>query len=54
MATKQNSAARGGEEPAEVFRQFAWHLAGSIASARVAASGNPGAAKGAGKGAVKR
>jgi len=28
MASKRNSAA---EEPAQVFRQFAWHLAGSLA-----------------------
>ena len=51
MPRKDNSSA---DEAAQVFRQFAWHLAGSLASARVATSGNPRAAKGAGKGAVKR
>ena len=41
MTTKQNSAASapGAAEAGEVFRQFAWHLAGSI----VAATGKPGA-----------
>jgi hypothetical protein len=29
MASKRNSAA---EEPAQVFRQFAWHLAGTLAA----------------------
>jgi hypothetical protein len=29
MADKRNSAA---DESAEVFRQFAWHLAGSLAT----------------------
>ena len=31
MANKRNSAA---EEPVQVFRQFAWHLAGSLAATR--------------------
>jgi hypothetical protein len=33
MASKRTSAA---DEPAQVFRQFAWHLAGSLASTRPA------------------
>jgi hypothetical protein len=32
MASKRNSAAA--EEPAQVFRQFAWHLAGSLANGK--------------------
>jgi len=40
MTAKQNSAAStSAAEAGEVFRQFAWHLAGSI----VAATGKPGA-----------
>ena len=31
MADKRNSSS---EEPQQVFRQFAWHLAGSLAGAR--------------------
>lgn len=46
MATKQQSA---GAEPAEVFRQFAWHLAGSLAAGRgesaAPATGKPHPAK---------
>jgi hypothetical protein len=39
MAAKQLSAPRKGEEPVEVFRQFAWHLAGSLATANSGGSG---------------
>jgi hypothetical protein len=49
MASKRNSA--GAEEPAQVFRQFAWHLAGSLATAtgpapRQAGSNRPAKATG--------
>lgn len=33
MADKRNSSA---DEPSQVFRQFAWHLAGSLAVAKAA------------------
>ena len=39
MADKRNSSS---DEPAQVFRQFAWHLAGSLAGA-----GRPTPRKGA-------
>lgn len=53
MSNKQNSGRVSGDAPAEVFRQFAWHLAGSLAAART--QGNTGrAGKAAGKGTGKR
>lgn len=54
MPTKQNAAAR--QEATEVFRQFAWHLAGSLATS--AGEGGraapPAVAKPAGKRGGKR
>ncbi len=44
MATKRQSASAGHDRPAEVFRQFAWHLAGSLA-ATGAKAGDTAAAK---------
>lgn len=49
MASKRNSAA---EDSAQVFRQFAWHLAGSLAATRPAPPGKGAAtrpAKGTGR-----
>jgi hypothetical protein len=42
LANKRNSAA---DEPAQVFRQFAWHLAGSLAGARPAPPGKGAASR---------
>jgi len=41
LSSKSNTS--GSDEPGEIFRQFAWHLAGSLAAAR---SGRAGAATG--------
>ena len=44
MGVKQDSISRPGVsdgEPVEVFRQFAWHLAGSLATAQAARSAKP-------------
>jgi hypothetical protein len=57
MAEKQHPAGSPVGEPAEVFRQFAWHLAGSIASNRAAsraASPPPPVKPRRAKGATKR
>jgi hypothetical protein len=43
MASKRNSAAA--EEPAQVFRQFAWHLAGSLAAATAPAPRKGGSSR---------
>jgi hypothetical protein len=47
MPSKQNSSG----EAVEVFRQFAWHLAGSLAAngGKAAAGGKPRPAKAGGK-----
>jgi hypothetical protein len=42
MANKQNTATGRTEEPVEVFRQFAWHLAGSLAGRTAPPAGKPG------------
>jgi hypothetical protein len=50
MGIKQDSVSRKGEgEPVEVFRQFAWHLAGSLASAQATQATKPRPAKGTAK-----
>jgi len=50
MGIKQDSVSRKGEsEPVEVFRQFAWHLAGSLATAQSARSTKPRPGKGTAK-----
>ena len=57
MGVKQDSAgSKGDGEPVEVFRQFAWHLAGSLAVAQAARTGatHPVAKARPGKGAAKR
>ena len=43
MTVKQNSSApsRSADDAGEVFRQFAWHLAGSIVAAGGKAAGRP-------------
>jgi len=47
MGIKQDSAThKSGNEPVEVFRQFAWHLAGSLAAAHAARPARPRPAKG--------
>ena len=51
MSIKQNSAGCDEAEPTQVFRQFAWHLAGSLATAK---SGVAGAASKPAKSSVKR
>ncbi|MDR3475196.1 MAG: hypothetical protein P4M09_26390 [Devosia sp.] len=53
MSTKQHSSKAAADEAGEVFRQFAWHLAGSLAAAN-ARSGPGGRAPKPAKGAVKR
>jgi len=50
MGIKQDSVSRKGDgEPVEVFRQFAWHLAGSLAAAQAARTAKPRPTKGAAK-----
>jgi len=47
MAIKQNAAgSRTTEPPVEVFRQFAWHLAGSLAATGPRPAAKPGKATG--------
>ena len=40
MASKRNSPV---DEPVQVFRQFAWHLAGTLAAAAAKQGGRAGA-----------
>lgn|GEM_PF-6604194 len=52
MTSKNNPAAHRDGEAGEVFRQFAWHLAGSLATAR--ATSTTRTVKTGGKGGAKR
>lgn len=40
MNSKRNSARSGADEPVQVFRQFAWHLAGTLATPKGGATAN--------------
>jgi hypothetical protein len=53
LSVKQNSTDGPEGGPAEVFRQFAWHLAGSLATAGAKSGTGRSAGKPA-KGQVKR
>ena len=52
MSVKHNSSDRPPGEAAEVFRQFAWHLAGALAATGAKSGTGRGAGKPA-KGPVK-
>lgn len=53
MAGKDNHAGKGRGEAVQVFRQFAWHLAGTLAGAK-AGAGRPPAGPRPGKAGAGR
>jgi hypothetical protein len=48
MTAKPHSAPAG-DEPVQVFRQFAWHLAGTLAAAKATPAGRSRPPKGPAK-----